>query len=303
MTGKTAQNHIKISGGEKVLKIICYVIAGAFALFCIVPFIYIIACSFSEEAQILKNGFKLIPQKFTLAAYKIVFDGSQIWVSYGVSVFITVVGTFLSMLVSSMLAYPLSVKNLKYGSKINLFIYFTMIFNGGLVPTYMLISRYLHLTNSVWSLILPGMIIPWNVFLLRNFFSAIPESLAESAKIDGANDATILFRIILPCSKPALATVSLFYALGYWNEWFKAMLYNAGDKNTWPLQYLIMQLIRKAETIANMASQGAAVNTAALPSTTMKMATALCTIGPIILVYPFAQKYFTGGIMVGSVKG
>lgn len=294
---------MKISNGEKGLKILCYVIAGVFALFCIVPVIYIIACSFSEESQILKNGFKLLPQNFTLEAYKIVFDGKQIWISYGVSIFVTVVGTFLSMLVSCMLAYPLSIKNLKYGSKINLFIYFTMIFNGGLVPTYMLVSRYLHLTNTIWALILPSMVIPWNVFLLRNFFSAIPESLAESAKLDGANDATILFKIILPCSKPALATVSLFYALGYWNEWFKAMLYNAGDKNTWPLQYLIMQLIRKAETISNMASQGAAVNIAALPSTTMKMATALCTIGPIILVYPFAQKYFTGGIMVGSVKG
>lgn len=278
-------------------------IAGAFALFCIVPIIYIIACSFSEETEILKNGFKLIPQEFTLAAYEIVFEGSQIWVSYGVSIFVTVGGTFLSMLVSCMLAYPLSVKGLRYGSRINLYIYFTMIFSGGLVPTYMLVSRYLHLTNTIWALILPSMIIPWNVFLLRNFFSAIPESLAESAKLDGANDATILFRIILPCSKPALATVSLFYALGYWNEWFKAMLYNAGDKNTWPLQYLIMQLIRKAETISNMASQGAAVNLAALPSTTMKMATALCAIGPIILVYPFVQKYFTGGIMVGSVKG
>ena len=303
MKGKAAQSHIKISRSEKGLKILCYVIAGAFALFCIVPIIYIIACSFSEETEILKNGFKLIPQEFTLAAYEIVFEGSQIWVSYGVSIFVTVGGTFLSMLVSCMLAYPLSVKGLRYGSRINLYIYFTMIFSGGLVPTYMLVSRYLHLTNTIWALILPSMIIPWNVFLLRNFFSAIPESLAESAKLDGANDATILFRIILPCSKPALATVSLFYALGYWNEWFKAMLYNAGDKNTWPLQYLIMQLIRKAETISNMASQGAAVNLAALPSTTMKMATALCAIGPIILVYPFVQKYFTGGIMVGSVKG
>lgn len=302
MKGKAVKSHIKLSKSERTLKVVCYLIAGVFAFFCIVPFIYIIACSFSEEALILKNGFKLIPQGFTTAAYEVVFGGKQIWISYGVSIFVTVVGTLLSMLVSSVLAYPLAA-GIKYGSKINLYIYFTMIFNGGLVPTYMLVSRYLHLTNTVWSLILPSMIIPWNVFLLRNFFSAIPSSLSESAKLDGANDATILFRIILPCSKPALATVSLFYALGYWNEWFKAMLYNAGDKNTWPLQYLIMQLIRKTETLANMASQGAAVNTATLPSTTMKMATALCTIGPIILVYPIAQKYFTGGIMVGSVKG
>lgn len=302
MGDKAIRNHIKMGKSDWALKILCYLIAGVFAFFCLVPFIYIIACSFSEETEILKNGFKLFPQSLTTAAYEVVLGGKQIWISYGVSIIITVGGTFLSMLVSSMLAYPLAA-GIKYGSRINFYIYFTMIFNGGLVPTYMLISRYLHLTNSIWALILPSMVIPWNVFLLRNFFSAIPGSLAESAKLDGANDATILFRIILPCSKPALATVSLFYALGYWNEWFKAMLYNAGDKNTWPLQYLIMQLIRKTETLANMAAQGAAVNTATLPSTTMKMATALCTIGPIILVYPIAQKYFTGGIMVGSVKG
>ena len=141
------------------------------------------------------------------------------------------------------------------------------------------------------------------MFLLRNFYASIPASLAESAKIDGANDFVILVRIILPCSKPALATVGLFYALGYWNEWFKAMLYNSGEKTTWPLQYLIMQIIRKAETITNMAAQGIDVSAASMPSSTMKMATAICTIGPIIFAYPFVQRYFTGGIMVGSVKG
>lgn len=148
MKERAVKNHRKLSKSEQALKIACYLIAGVFAFFCIVPFVYIIACSFSEEALILKNGFKLIPQGFTMAAYEVVFGGKQIWISYGVSIFVTVAGTLLSMLVSSMLAYPLAA-GIKYGSRINLYIYFTMIFNGGLVPTYMLISRYLHLTNTV----------------------------------------------------------------------------------------------------------------------------------------------------------
>lgn len=293
------KNRGKIQG----LDVVVVLIVTIFALICLLPFIYIISASFSDESTLIQQGYSLIPRKISLQAYQMVLGGSQIWDSYKVSIFVTVFGTFLSLVLSSMLAYPLSTKRLKYGSKINFYVYFTMLFNGGLVPTYVLISRYLKMTNTIWVLIIPTMIIPWNMFLLRNFFSSIPPSLAESAKIDGANDFRILLRIILPCSKPALATVGLFYALGYWNEWFKAMLYNSGDKKVWPLQYLIMQLIRKAETITNMAAQGLNVSSANMPSTTMKMATALCTIGPIILVYPFVQRYFTGGIMVGSVKG
>lgn len=296
-------NQIKSSGRDNVLSILCYVIVGIFAIICLLPFLVIISASFSDESTIIRMGYSLIPKKISLEAYKMVLGGAQIWTSYGVSIFVTIVGTFLSLFFSSLLAYPLSTKQLKYGSVINFYVYFTMLFSGGLVPTYMLISRYLKLTNTVWVLILPVLIIPWNMFLLRNFYASIPASLAESAKIDGANDFKIMNRIILPCSKPALATVGLFYALGYWNEWFRAMLYNSGDKNTWPLQFLIMQLIRKAETITNMAATGLNVSASNMPSATMKMATAICTIGPIILVYPFVQRFFTGGIMVGSVKG
>jgi multiple sugar transport system permease protein/putative aldouronate transport system permease protein len=293
----------KISYDEKILMIFCYLLVGISAILCLLPFLFIISASFSKESTLINEGYSLIPKEISLEAYKMVLWGEQIWNSYKVSIFVTVVGTFLSLFFSSLLAYPLSTKQLKYGNVINFYVYFTMLFSGGLVPTYMLISRYMKLTNTVWVLILPVLIIPWNMFLLRNFYASIPASLAESAKIDGANDLKVMIRIIFPCSKPALATVGLFYALGYWNEWFKAMLYNSGDKTTWPLQYLIMQLIRKAETIANMAAEGLNVSASNMPSSTMKMATALCTIGPIILVYPFVQRYFTGGIMVGSVKG
>lgn len=287
----------------RVIGAISFLIVTVFALICLIPFLYIISASISDESTLIREGYKIIPGKLSFEAYKMVLGGAQIWDSYKVSILTTLLGTFLSLFFSSLLAYPLSTGQLKYGHIINFFVYFTMLFSGGLVPTYILISRYLKMTNTIWVLIIPALIIPWNMFLLRNFYSSIPASLAESAKIDGANDLTILIRIILPCSKPALATVGLFYALGYWNEWFKAMLYNSGDKQTWPLQYLIMQLIRRAETITNMAAQGMNVSAANMPSSTMKMATALCTIGPIVLVYPFVQRYFTGGMMVGSVKG
>lgn len=290
-------------GNVQLIDVVSIVIVTIFALLCLVPFIYVISASFSDESALIQNGYTLLPKKLSLQAYRIVLGGSQIWNSYKVSIFTAGMGTFLSLLLSSMLAYPLATKKLKYGAAINFFVYFTMLFTGGLVPTYVLISRYLRMTNTIWVLIIPTMIIPWNMFLMRNFFAAIPSSLAESAEIDGANDFIILAKIILPCSKPALATVGLFYALGYWNEWFKAMLYNSGDKTTWPLQYLIMQIVKKAEAITNMAAQGVNVSAANMPSTTMKMATALCTIGPIVLAYPFVQRYFTGGIMVGSVKG
>lgn len=296
---KQSKLQRKVSG----VGIVSCCIVTLFAVLCLVPFLYIIAASFSDESSLIREGYHLLPRKISFEAYQMVLGGRQIGDSYKVSIFTALAGTFLSLFFSSMLAYPLSTKRMKYGPAINFYVYFTMLFSGGLVPTYILISRYLKLTNTVWVLILPVLVIPWNMFLLRNFYASIPASLAESAKIDGANEFTILVRIILPCSKPALATVGLFYALGYWNEWFKAMLYNSGDKETWPLQYLIMQLIRKAETITNMAAQGMNISSANMPSSTMKMATAICTIGPIVLAYPFAQRFFTGGIMVGSVKG
>lgn len=233
--------------------------------------------------------------------YELLFQTDQIFQSYGVSIFVTVVGTALSLLASVLLAYPLSTGQLKYGSKINFFVYFTMLFSGGLVPTYMLISRYLHMKDSIWVLIVPILINPWNMFLLRNFFNSIPGSLAESARIDGANDMTIMWRIILPCATPALATIGLFYALAYWNNWFQALMY-IDSSSLKPLQAIIMEMLRNTEFMKQMAGQ-IGISSLDLPTTTSKMATAMVTIGPIVLLYPFVQKYFTSGIMVGSVKG
>ncbi|MDD6143926.1 MAG: carbohydrate ABC transporter permease [bacterium] len=274
-----------------------------FCALCVIPFIVAISASFSDERTLLRSGYGFLPRGFSLQAYNMLFSTSQIFDSYKVSIFVTVAGTILSMVVTAMMAYPLSVKKLKYRGAISFFAYFTMLFNGGLVPTYMLISKYLGMRDTVWVMILPVLVNPWNLFLLRNFFSAIPAELHESARIDGANDVRILWQIILPVSLPALATVALFYGVAYWNQWYNAMLY-IEDNKLFPLQYLIMRMMRNIELMKQMAGQaGFAVDMSSMPSTTSKMATAIVTIGPIIVAYPFAQKYFTSGLIVGSVKG
>lgn len=302
MTDSTSEaRRIRKPAGDRVLTILCYILAILFAVCCLVPFIMGLAASFTNETALARNGFRLYPTEFSTKAYELLFQTDQIFQSYGVSIFVTVVGTALSLLASMLLAYPLSTGQLKYGSKINFFVYFTMLFSGGLVPTYMLISRYLHMKDSIWVLIVPILINPWNMFLLRNFFNSIPGSLAESARIDGANDMTIMWRIILPCATPALATIGLFYALAYWNNWFQALMY-IDSSSLKPLQAIIMEMLRNTEFMKQMAGQ-IGISSLDLPTTTSKMATAMVTIGPIVLLYPFVQKYFTSGIMVGSVKG
>ena len=206
------------------------------------------------------------------------------------------------MLVTSMCAYAISCKSFYNRGKVAFFIYFTMLFSGGLVPTYLWITKYLNLTDSLWVLIIPALVNPWNLLLLRNFFQGIPDALSESARIDGANDLVVLFRIILPISLPGLATVGLFYALAYWNEWYKALLY-IRNPHKYPLQYLIMQIQRNIQYVQQNAAQGGAATEGIVPAYSSQMATAVMTIGPIVLLYPFLQKYFVQGLTVGSVKG
>ncbi len=273
-----------------------------FAVVCLVPFILVIASSFTSETSIIQNGYNLWPREFSLEAYKLLFKSNTLVPAYGVTIFVTVVGTLLSMLVTSMCAYAISCKSFYNRGKVAFFIYFTMLFSGGLVPTYLWITRYLHMTDSIWVLIIPALVNPWNLLLLRNFFQGIPDALSESARIDGANDLQILFKIILPISLPGLATVGLFYALAYWNEWYKALLY-IRDSKKYPLQYLIMQIQRNIQYVQQNAAQGGATTNGIVPAYTSQMATAVMTIGPIVLLYPFLQKYFVQGLTVGSVKG
>ncbi|SDC43113.1 multiple sugar transport system permease protein [Paenibacillus sp. UNCCL117] len=285
------------TAGERLLMTLFYSCCALFAIACLIPFLIVLGSSLTDETALLQSGYRILPQPFSWEAYTAIFATDVIYNAYSVTLFVTIVGTALSLLMTSAVSYAVSVKTVKYRNSILFFIWFTMLFNGGLVPWYILISKYLHLSNSIWVMILPALVNPWFMFLLRNFFMTLPDSLAESAKIDGANDIYILFRIVLPLSLPALATISLFYALDYWNEWFKAILF-IDDPAKYPLQSLIIRII-SSMNFTNQLYTGAV----SVPSYTIRMATVILTIGPIVLLYPFIQKYFVQGLTVGAVKG
>lgn len=298
---KIAGSQIKKSKGEKVFEVVVYAIATIFCIYCLFPFAIILGSSFETEANFVTYGFPIIPKDFTLTAYKLVLGDGQIFQAYGVTIFTTVVGTLFSMFLTITMAYPLSLKKVKFRNVITFFVYFTMLFGGGLVPTYLLITKNLNMKNNIFVLIIPVAFSAWNMFLMRNFFNGIPHELSESAYMDGANDFQILWKIILPVSVPGIATLSLFYALGYWNQWFNAMLY-IEDSKLFPLQYLLMRMLRNMEAMREMArTTGMAAGE--VPANSLRMATTVVAIGPIVLLYPYVQKYFTSGLTVGAIKG
>jgi len=299
--GMVTSSKVKKSKGEIVFDITVYTIATLFCIYCLFPFAIILGSSFETEANFATYGFPIIPKDFTLKAYKMVLGDSQIYKAYGVTIFSTAAGTLFSMFLTITMAYPLSLKKLKFRNVITFFVYFTMLFGGGLVPTYLLISKTLNMKNNILVLIIPVAFGAWNMFLMRNFFSGIPAELSESAYIDGANDIQILWKVILPVSVPGIATISLFYALMYWNQWFNAMLY-IEDSSLFPLQYLLMRMLRNLEAMKEMArTTGVAVGD--VPANSLRMATTVVAIGPIVLLYPYVQKYFTSGLTVGAIKG
>lgn len=298
---KPTGRRIRKSGGEILFEIVVYAIAALFCIYCLFPFAIILGSSFETESNFATYGFPIIPKDFTLQAYKMVLGDSQIFKAYGVTIFTTAAGTLFSMLLTITMAYPLSLKKIKFRNAITFFVYFTMLFGGGLVPTYLLISKTLDMKNNIFVLILPVAFSAWNMFLMRNFFAGIPHELSESAYVDGANDIQILRKIILPVSVPGIATLSLFYALGYWNQWFNAMLY-IEDANLFPLQYLLMRMLRNADAMREMA-RTTGMSVGDLPTNSLRMATTVVAIGPIVLLYPYVQKYFTSGLTVGAIKG
>ncbi len=297
----TAGRRVRKSRGEILFEIVVYAIAALFCIYCLFPFAIILGSSFETESNFAVYGFPIIPKDFTLQAYKMVLGDSQIFKAYGVTIFTTAVGTLFSMLLTISMAYPLSLKKIKFRNAITFFVYFTMLFGGGLVPTYLLISKTLNMKNNIFVLILPVAFSAWNMFLMRNFFAGIPHELSESAYVDGANDFQILRKIILPVSVPGIATLSLFYALGYWNQWFNAMLY-IEDTNLFPLQYLLMRMLRNVDAMREMA-RTTGMSVGDLPTNSLRMATTVVAIGPIVLLYPYVQKYFTSGLTVGAIKG
>ncbi len=270
--------------------------------FCIAPFWLLVAGSFTSEHEILTRGYNFWPREFTLGAYKLAMGTSvSILRAYAVSIGVTATGTLLGLLFMSMSAYVLTRKNFKYRNRFGFFFYFTMLFSGGMVPYYVMISKYFQWTNNYLALVVPGLMTAWLLFLLRNFMSSIPDSLFESAKIDGASEYRIFFSIALPLAKPGLATIGLFLGLQYWNDWYNASLF-IRDTKMFPLQYFLQNTIQSAEFIrkAMLSGMSFSVDT---PTEALKMATAVITTGPIVFLYPFVQRYFVKGITVGAVKG
>lgn len=294
-------NTGKIKNEWKFVNLITNFILSAFSILCIIPLLLVVSASFSDEKMLAMNGYKLIPQNLTLYAYKFVLSAStSILDAYKVTVFVTVVGTLLSLLITSMFAYPLSRKEIKYRNKISLLVFFTMLFNGGLVPVYILISRYLHMKDSIFVLIIPYLVLAWNVLLMRNFFKTIPDSLIESARIDGSGEFKTFFKIVVPLSLPSFATIGLITTLLYWNDWWLAILF-IEKSSLFPLQYMLQSVMTNIQILtSSIMTKDKALN---LPSESARMALCVLAIGPIILAYPFFQRYFIKGLTVGAVKG
>jgi putative aldouronate transport system permease protein len=286
-----------------IIRVVSYVFITLFALTCLMPFVLIVATSLTSEASILKNGFNLWPKVFSTYAYKIVFENPGLIVgSYVVTICITMVGTAIGLFLVAMTGYALQRPDFHFRNNISFFIYFTTLFSGGIVPFYLLITQYLELKDNYLAVLLPGLLSPFLIIMMKSFTKSIPHAITESAKIDGAGDFTIFARLILPMSTPALATIGLFIALGYWNEWYNSMLFLSPDMEYRPLQLFLYNVVTSADFIRNSAA-ASNVPLRDVPLESMKMATAVVATGPVIMFYPFVQRYFIQGITVGAVKG
>ncbi len=302
-TPRKRSNHIRQSRNDRWARILAYVIVGLFGLICLYPLLLTVTVSLTPEDVINRDGYRLIPRQWSLDTYTYIFahSGARILKSYGITILVTVVGTFGSMLVTSMIAYAISLRELKYRNVIAFICNFTSIFSAGLIPWYVVCVNWYGLRNSVLALILPAMFSVWYMFLMRTYFKAISPSLYDAAKIDGAGHLTIFFRIALPLSVTALLTVGLMYALNYWNDWWHALMF-IDDRNMYPLQYYLYSIMSNVNAVSSgRVPSGAAANIR-LPAETVKMAVTIITIGPILFGYPFIQRFFVRGIMTGAVK-
>ncbi len=301
METQTGSNR-KFSSDRRVFNIISVVLLSLLTLFCTLPFWLILSGSFTSQDSILTDGYRLLPKIFSLEAYQFLFKAPEDMLhAYGVTIFVTAVGTFSSMIVTSMAAYALSSRDFIYRNTVSFFFYFTTVFGGGLVPWYIFNMKYLHFKNNYISLILPTLVNVTHLLILKSYMANIPEAVFESARLDGANDWTIYRRIALPLSKAGLATVGLFIALNYWNDWYAAMLY-IDDDRMYPLQYYLNDILNKSQGMMNAAAR-AGIPSAQVPSEPVKLAMTVVATGPIVLLYPFLQKYFVKGVTIGAVKG
>ncbi|MFV0342669.1 MAG: carbohydrate ABC transporter permease [Anaerocolumna sp.] len=287
------------SKSDMIYQIFIHIFLTLFAFLCLYPILYVAIYSITPYSEYLANPLKLIPNEIDFSAYKKLLNFPLIFSGYKITIIITVVGTILNIVLLCLSAYPLSKKDLKGRNVILALITFTMFFNGGLIPNFYLI-RSLNLYDSIAALILPGCLGAYNLILMKNFISQLPPSLEESAFIDGANEFTVLWRIIVPLSKPAIATFVIFHVVSQWNSYFNAIIYTSKRK-LWPLMLVLREMV--VEDGMAMLNQGATPDSASVNTFTLKMATIIVCVLPILCIYPFMQRYFTKGIMVGSVKG
>ena len=301
---KTAHsNHIKKDSSQIVINIITYITVTIFCIICILPFWMIIASSFSTEDAIRRTGFTLWPTDSSTYSYELLFRSpDQMIGAYIVTILLALIGTGVGLFIIAMTGYALQRRDFPLRNGIMFYIYFTSLFSAGLVPFYLLIVQTLNLRDTYWAILLPLLMSPWLIVLMKNFVKSIPFAITESGKIDGANDFKIFYALILPSLKPALATIGLFLALGYWNEWYYSSLFLTSQTTYRPLQFHLYNVINKVASLKNSVA-GSNVVISDLPGETLKMATAVVATGPIILLYPFVQKYFVAGLTVGAVKG
>lgn len=274
------------------------VVVSTFAFACLMPFWLVVASSLASEHELVDTGYTFWPHHFSTAAYSALLSGTSVAQAYFATVFITVIGTALALIFTTTLAYVIASNLPRISRPLGLFTYLPMLFSGGLVPLYILVTQYLHLTNTYWAVILPLMVSPFLVFVMVSYFRGLPAEILDSGRVDGANEIRILAHLVLPISKPIIATIGLFYALAYWNEWFTALLF-ISDNSKFPLQLVLQNMIANVDSAQALDVRA----TASVPIYQLRMALVVITIGPVILVYPFIQRYFVRGLTLGATKG
>ena len=302
------RRHADLNSFSARTQAVFHLVLGLVSLLCVIPFIFVVIISFTSEESIRQIGYSFVPQSFSVQAYEYVFDlGDALWRSYFNSFYITILGTVLSVIICVLYAYPLFRKDFKYRNFFNYMSFITMIFGGGLVPTFVICKSVLGLSDNYAALIVPLLFNPFNIIVMRTFFqTSVPMELIEAATIDGSGEYSTLVRIVVPIVKPGIATVALLNALAFWNEWFLSLLYLNKNMDIMPLQYLLMRMQRNADFLAKNSSiigVDAALAARELPSQSLKMALVVFIVLPIACAYPFFQRYVVAGLTVGSVKG
>lgn len=288
---------------KKIAQFFLHLVFIIITIIYIAPFFMVVSVSLTDENTLMQRGYHLIPEKLSTFAYQLTFKNpDQMIQAYLVTICFTLAATVLSTLVMALLAYPLARPNFLWKKQLNFFVYFTMLFSGGMVPSYLLITNVLHINNTIWVYILPGLVSAYNVMIIRTNYRAIPDELIDAAKVDGAKELYICFKIVIPLSKPGIASVAFLFLVNKWNDWMTSTLY-IRDPKLYSLQYLLQRILRELDFLKRTAEVMSFDSNQTLPSESMRFAMALVAAGPVLVAFPFFQKYFTKGMTLGGIKG